>query len=618
MLQIREIRLSGPKVPDASVQFGSGPNIIAGESDTGKSYLLRCLDYIFGADELKKSFPLAEPYEELKVEFQNTAGQYLTLTRSLSGGDLTAHHTQIDAITGAGATVAHRRHGTSKADDVTSVLFPFAGIKEASLRKNNDGKLQRLSIRTFLPTIIIDEVSVIDEQSPVVGRSGYDDTARKRMFAYMLTGKDDSSVVATERTEIATARLNAQVSLIDELLIPLEQKFPATQTAPTEDSIEKLDIAISRASEDLVKIETERAKLLEKRDAANDQMIKGETQLLAIDQLLTRYQLLSEHYSSDLNRLDFLAEGTHYFSSLQTISCPLCGENMNRDHAHELADTSSDIYVATRAEAAKILAQRADLEDAIGSLEQRRKARVNEVTTATDKFQDAELRLDTIVKPAVLNGTAQLRRLHTRRVELESARTANEQIENLRALKAKIAETKGTTGRKKNQWESVPSTSLLAFCKEVEAILKEWKWEGEGRVEFDEKAFDIKVDGQSRQSHGAGFRAVLYSAFVIALVRHCQKNDLPHPGFVVIDKPLTSYKRKGAKKIAPAVDAVSSGVEAAFWDSLTKIPNDIQVIIIENKVPPSAVAAAINYEWFAGNEAGDGDRVGFFPVTPTE
>ena len=57
MLQIREIRLSGPNVEDASVKFGPGPNVIAGESDTGKSYLLHCLDYIFGAEELKKRIP---------------------------------------------------------------------------------------------------------------------------------------------------------------------------------------------------------------------------------------------------------------------------------------------------------------------------------------------------------------------------------------------------------------------------------------------------------------------------------------------------------------------------------------------------------------------------------
>lgn len=218
MLQIREILLSGKGLPDASVKFGAGPNVIAGESDTGKSYLLHCLDYIFGADELKKRVPQAEPYDTLSIEFQNSAGAYLSLVRSLSGGDLSAHHCPIASIDADGEVVVNRRHGLSKAADVTSALFPFAGLPEAQLRKDNDGKTQRLTIRTFLPILIVDEVSVIEEQSPVLGRPGFDDTARKRMFAYMLSGKDDSSLIASEKKAIVAARLNAQLTLINDLL----------------------------------------------------------------------------------------------------------------------------------------------------------------------------------------------------------------------------------------------------------------------------------------------------------------------------------------------------------------------------------------------------------------
>lgn len=618
MLQIREIRLSGQNVEDASVKFGPGPNVIAGESDTGKSYLLHCLDYIFGAEELRKRIPQAEFYDELKVEFQNTAGDYLTLVRSLSGGDLKAHRSQIDAIDGNGEAIASRRHGTSKIDDVTSVLFPFAGIGEAMLRKDNDGKVQRLTIRTFLPTIIVDEVSVIEEQSPVLGRGGFDETARKRMFAYMLSGKDDSSVVASERKAIVTARLNAQVALIDDLLAPLEQRLQAIPIDQSEDSIEKIDETIVRVSDELATIETERASLLSERDVASKIIIKAETQVLAIDQLLTRYQLLSEHYTSDLNRLDFIAEGAHYFDGLQAVICPLCGQNIDEKHVHKAAEASADIYLAARAEAAKILAQRADLEDAIGSLEQRRLARDAERATALAAYQRAERKLASFLQPAAANSTAQLRRLNARRLELESIRNTSEQVETLRARKAEIQQSNTGKGKAKKQWESLPGTSLLAFCKEVEVVLKEWKWEGEGRVEFDEKSFDIKVDGQTRQSHGKGFRAVLYSAFVIALVRYCQTKNLPHPGVVVIDSPLTSYKRRGATDVKGSDSTVSSGVEAAFWESLTKIAKGVQVIIMENKEPPASVANVVNYLWFAGNEAGPGDRVGFIPDAPND
>lgn len=614
MLQVREILLSGKGLPDASVKFGTGPNVIAGESDTGKSYLLHCLDYIFGADELKKRIPQAEPYETLSIEFQNSAGAHLSLVRSLSGGDLSAHHCPIASIDADGEVVVNRRRGLSKAADVTSVLFPFASIAEAQLRKDNDGKTQRLTIRTFLPILIVDEVSVIEEQSPVLGRPGFDDTARKRMFAYMLSGKDDSSVIASEKKAIVAARLNAQIALINDLLAPLEQRLQSTPTDETEDSIEKIDASIARVSDELLAVETERMTLMEERDTAADVRVKAETQVLAIDQLLTRYQLLSEHYTSDLGRLDFVSEGVHYFDSLQDVTCPLCGQNMDEEHAHKASTSSAEIYAAARAEAGKILAQRSDLDDAIASLERRREARDAERSTADSAIQAAERRLANIVQPAIANGTTQLRRLNARRLELESARNDSEQVETLRSLKAQIEQTTAGSSRGKKQWEELPSKSLLALCKEIEAILKEWKWDGEGRVEFDEKAYDIKVDGQARQSHGKGVRAVLYSAFVIALVRYCQRESLPHPGFVVIDSPLTSYKKRGTG-VSGADTAVSQGVEAALWKSLTSISSDVQVIIVENKEPPADVAAGVHYEWFAGDEAGPGDRVGFIPAS---
>ena len=271
---------------------------------------------------------------------------------------------------------------------------------------------------------------MIEEQSPVLGRPGFDDTARKRMFAYMLSGKDDSSVIATEKKAIVAARLNAQVALITDLLAPLEQRLQSNPTDETEDSIDKIDETIARVSDELLAVENERMTLMQGRDAAADIRVKAETQLLAIDQLLTRYQLLSEHYISDLSRLDFVSEGAHYFDGLQDVACPLCGQNMDDEHAHKAAQSSADIYAAARAEAAKILAQRRDLDDAIASLERRREARDVERSGADGMVRAAERRLVSIVQPSIADGTAQLRRLNARRLELETVRNDNEQVED--------------------------------------------------------------------------------------------------------------------------------------------------------------------------------------------
>ncbi len=80
MLRIRKILLRGNSVQDAYVDFYKGANILAGESDTGKSYLVSCLDYILGAEKLKKKLKEATDYTHLYVEFENDEVKWSTKT----------------------------------------------------------------------------------------------------------------------------------------------------------------------------------------------------------------------------------------------------------------------------------------------------------------------------------------------------------------------------------------------------------------------------------------------------------------------------------------------------------------------------------------------------------
>ncbi|MEN2732053.1 hypothetical protein WBU86_03525 [Escherichia coli] len=75
------------------------------------------------------------------------------------------------------------------------------------------------------------------------------------------------------------------------------------------------------------------------------------------------------------------------------------------------------------------------------------------------------------------------------------------------------------------EWEGLSTRTLAELCREIETVLKDWKWGAEPDVSFNEKEYDIIVDGQPRQSHGKGVRAILYSAFIIGLLKYCIKKD---------------------------------------------------------------------------------------------
>jgi len=348
MARISEIRLTGKGKKDASITFKPGPNVVSGDSDTGKSYLLRCIDYVLGAQEMTKVIDEAAGYELVWLELANTAGEVLTLERHLTGGDVRAHSIPItDVITNQDAAselddipedgdeeetgtdvevLAWKRQGASKARDVTSRVFPFFGLPEdVRLRSDGKGQTQRLSIRTLLPIFVFDEGRIISERSPIIG-DGFGQTPNKRMFSYVLTGTDDSGVIAQERREIVHAEISAKLGLIDDLLIPIESRLEKAGTEEEEsDSTGRVEAAIENLSNLLSENANERTRLREERREKMALQRRAESQLIGIEELLERYRLLDERYTSDLQRLDFIAEGSHYFDGLQDSLCPLWG-----------------------------------------------------------------------------------------------------------------------------------------------------------------------------------------------------------------------------------------------------------------------------------------------------
>jgi len=624
MARIVEIRISGTRKKDASVRLEPGPNVIAGDSDTGKSYLLRLVDFVLGAEEMTKEIEEAIGYETAWLELRNPAGETLTLKRQLTGGDVRAHAVAIDNIMRDGAagdvdTLIWKRQGGSKAPDVTSRLFPFLGLPaDVMLRRNRNGETQRLSIRTLLPIFLVDETGIITEGSPVV-RPGFGRTAEQRMFSYLLTGRDDSEVVARVPQEIETAEINAKRSLIDDLLEPLTGRLEWRTRSEDEAERESVGATIAALSSVLADNRELRASLQETRRRLDRDRRKAETQIVGMSGLLTRYELLHDRYASDLERLDFISESAHFYDGLQESLCPLCEQPLDgasHDHARDLAtmlDTDM-IQTSARAEAAKIRGLQIDLKLAITDLKEHRSRWQEARTKVSGELRAIEQRLDTILEPARSRTQLTLDQLVNRRLQLQIAETDREEHARLSAMKVELGSAL-PEAQSAQEWAPIEPMALTGLCAEIENVLAEWSWKETVRVEFDEKRYDIKVDGKPRRSHGKGFRAVIHAAFSIALLRYCRANGRPHPGFLILDSPLTTVKQsRGEAQGTDTDDEIDPTIEPSFWRSLAKLDHVIQVVVLDNKEPPDSLSGALNTQLFAGPETRSGERVGFIEV----
>ena len=143
----------------------------------------------------------------------------------------------------------------------------------------------------------------------------------------------------------------------------------------------------------------------------------------------------------------------------------------------------------------------------------------------------------------------------------------------------------------------LPTTIAESFAQCVEVILKAWHFPDAERVYFDAKARDLVIGGKLRTARGKGLRAITHAAFTISLLEYCRLNSTPHPGFVVVDSPLLAYREPEGDD----VDLLGTDLNAQFYTYLTGLLDDRQVVVIENRDPPAAIAARPNVVMFSKN-----------------
>ncbi|MGN6308607.1 MAG: hypothetical protein ACTHNN_03515 [Xanthobacteraceae bacterium] len=116
------------------------------------------------------------------------------------------------------------------------------------------------------------------------------------------------------------------------------------------------------------------------------------------------------------------------------------------------------------------------------------------------------------------------------------------------------------------------------------------------------------INGKNRTSFGKGLRAITQAAFTVSLLQYCRQYETPHPGFIVLDSPLLSYREPEGD----GDDLSGTDLNSHFYAFLANLPDDRQVLVIENTDPPADVQLSVQTVEFTKIE-GVG-RYGFFPI----
>jgi len=81
------------------------------------------------------------------------------------------------------------------------------GLNGKRVRKNAQNELQNLSFRNLAHLVLIDEESIIKKGSPIHTGESTQRTVQISIFKLLLTGHDDSALIAAKKPAIAKAEL---------------------------------------------------------------------------------------------------------------------------------------------------------------------------------------------------------------------------------------------------------------------------------------------------------------------------------------------------------------------------------------------------------------------------
>ena len=605
---IRRLALTGHDVEDAELFFYSGLNVITGPSDTGKTFVFECIDFMFGASTPPKTIPEADRYDSVYLDiYDHHTKKVKTLVRSLKGG-------QFKLVSeGEEDRVLGEKHKAGSEDTVSQVLLELANLQDKWIRRNKKGQKRSFSFRDMAHLSVISEGDIIKNISPILSGQYTKATEEKSAYRFLLSGFDDSSIVDISYNQEIKKRSDAKEEVLMELIVNTRRKIEELQIESDLPSLReqlgKLEHSVQVCTESLNTTKESAISLENIRRTAWAKLKKVESRLDVLSELQSRFSLLREQYQSDMLRLEAIAESGNRLGEMSFDRCPVCGA-LTKDQDREYQECRTDpvsIAQSCESEMSRMKGLISDLELTQEDIKQEFGELSSERAQSREELNRASLRLKNHLNPRINDAINDLSKFQEKREHIQKAISIYEQLNEFEDFLNSLG-NKTPDQVENSTFVGLDTYHTEAFAKAVQERLKAWKFPSLERVTFDQKDWDIIITGRSRSSHGKGVRALTHAAFTLSLLRYCIDSALPHSGIVVIDSPLVVYRQPDAGE-----EGFSDDVKVAFYRDLSQTYQDAQVIIIENDPPPDNLDSSgeANIIRFTGTNQG---RRGFIPV----
>lgn len=569
MFYIKRITLVTDNGVQSSVEFDAGLNIVYGESNTGKSLIVDCIDYMYGASEHRFEPKLALKEIRMLVDVD---GHSLTMVRKIDSNDF-----EVSSLV-PGIDSGTYKTGNAK-KSISNVWLQLMGIDdEVKIIQTLTGKTQRLTLRTFYHILLIDEQRVQAVNSILSSGIGFNKKVGTPVLSsllYFATGNNylpkDTGKDKTTRKE----RKDAVKKFVDRSMSKLaEKKICELQNLSKETPAEiqqKVDQALNAigAAEGAIEEATNQSRIIA------DKIIEIDNQIAECRVLRNRNASLQTQYDSDIKRLTFIVEGDIHGEDIPKLDhCPFCNGELPKEK-------EESCMTAAVAEVEKIEAQIRDLR----SVQESIVAEIKELTNARSVLVEQRRQIDTQIRAELRPQILELRsRLadYTLALNQYKAKELIDSFSDVLVSELKITEEEESLVVNVNVQQKFNDTFKDRLNVILKSLLEKCNYQHFTGARFDSDDYDVVVNGHLKKSQGKGFRAFLNTILAIAVQNCLDEYHKYHLGLLVVDSPILSLKEK---EDHIGEEHTSETMKKGLFKYLLSHQNERQTIIIENEIP---------------------------------
>lgn len=565
---IEKLIVSGGGHSTTVLDFQPGLNFILGPSNTGKSFIMDCLDYMFGFTPRKnRSSKIVDNnygYEQISLHLKTDKGTVI-FERKIGDSKI--------SVSGTDPTVDHGAYSVSHTakKNINSVYLHLIGIDEPhSVRSaENDSKTQQLTWRSMLHLFFVRQADVARESSALLAPGSLGHTASAAVLLYLLTGQDANDLVEAEDKKISEAKKKALIGYIQEKVKGLSARREKLEEVLSSSNITDPHTSIERARKEIAELQAQLDSATQESQQIMSQIYEWNSKLSESRTVGHNFTVLRQQYQSDIRRIGFIVDGAANNPPVhRKVKCPTCGAETDRVQDNSFIDASA-------AELEKIKKHLSELSDAQASVEHQQET----ITTTIRTLEEKKDAIDTLISNQLQPKLAAFEDGLGKQLELIRLSSELDVIrQNEKQYKSDLfhQETEQATESSKHNILADYSNEIVqGFNEKLAEILSASKIGGAATARLNMENFDVEIGGLKKSvSMGGGFCGILNTITTLSMSAYLIEQERPAPGFYAVDSSLTQLSEAEHKEQGDTI-------KQNFIEYLIAHAHERQVIIIE-------------------------------------